>query len=213
MERLIERLSEKLHQAGRIQTVETFDILDRELQEGLNDAQAGVEELRSMVQAEQASTRVYSAIQVTPFLAVARAKLSRLEGNFSRAKREVERELNQMRRKTRTRRLKNSFIDPSRDKKRAEIDDFIRNKESLSNSSRMLDDAIQMSKDIIVDMKHQNAMLKATQKTMRNIGNTLGLSKSLIRVITRREFVDKLLVFGGMALTMFALFMLWYYFT
>ena len=40
---------------------------------------------------------------------------------------------------------------------------------------------------------------------------TLGMSKSLMKVIERRQYVDKIILFGGMFLTLLVLALLYYY--
>jgi hypothetical protein len=43
---------------------------------------------------------------------------------------------------------------------------------------------------------------QAAHKKVLDVANTLGLSNSLIRIIERREGMDKLIVYGGMFLTL-----------
>lgn len=44
------------------------------------------------------------------------------------------------------------------------------------------------------------------------MGNTLGLSRSVMRMIENRQNLDKMLVYGGMLLTLLFLFALLYFF-
>ena len=47
---------------------------------------------------------------------------------------------------------------------------------------------------------------------MLDIANALNLSRSLMRHIENRQFMDKVIVYGGMVFTLLILFVLWYFF-
>ena len=53
--------------------------------------------------------------------------------------------------------------------------------------------------------------MQAAHKKVLDVANTMGLSQSLIRIIERREFVDKMIVYGGMLLTLGLLAWCWSY--
>lgn len=44
------------------------------------------------------------------------------------------------------------------------------------------------------------------------MGNTLGLSRSVMRMIENRQTMDKMLVYGGMIFTLIFIFVLLYFF-
>lgn len=44
-----------------------------------------------------------------------------------------------------------------------------------------------------------------------DVASTLGLSRSIMRVIERRQFMDQLILYGGMFVTLLVIFLLWYY--
>jgi hypothetical protein len=52
---------------------------------------------------------------------------------------------------------------------------------------------------------------QAAHKKVLDVANMLGLSNDLIRIIERREGVDKLIVYGGMFLTLCLLAWCWSY--
>ena len=53
--------------------------------------------------------------------------------------------------------------------------------------------------------------MQAAHKKVLDVANTMGLSQSLIRIIERREFVDKMIVYVGILLTLGLLAWCWSY--
>jgi len=62
-----------------------------------------------------------------------------------------------------------------------------------------------------MELANQREMLKGTQKRVLDMLTTLGVSSSTIRIIERRNAVDKIIVFGGMALTSLCLYAMYRY--
>jgi len=81
----------------------------------------------------------------------------------------------------------------------------------LNRSVTIARDVEDAGYSILGGIGHQNEQIKTIQKKVYDIGITLGLSKSVMKVIERKQFVDKLLVYGGMLVTLAILFLLWYY--
>jgi Golgi SNAP receptor complex protein 2 len=81
---------------------------------------------------------------------------------------------------------------------------------SLQKSSEMLDDILGQGKGILDSLVSQNNVLKNAKKKLLDVASAIGVSNSLVGVIDRRQTADKWLVYGGMALTLFILFSLWY---
>ena len=57
----------------------------------------------------------------------------------------------------------------------------------------------------------QGDRLKGVQRTLLTMASTLGLSDSVIKMISRREFMDRLLVFALMILTLLVFFLCYKY--
>jgi len=55
--------------------------------------------------------------------------------------------------------------------------------------------------------------LKGAQKKILDIANTLGLSNTVMRLIEKRTFQDKFVLFGGMILTCIIMILIWIYFS
>lgn len=61
--------------------------------------------------------------------------------------------------------------------------------------------------DTLSNLKEQSSALKTIKTKMLNVGNALGLSTSLIRMIERRNQSDKYVLYGGMVITLIIMFM------
>ena len=59
-------------------------------------------------------------------------------------------------------------------------------------------------------LRDQRKALGSVRKTLLNMGNTLGLSNSTMRIIERRDVTDAYLVFGGIVITLIVIYFLWF---
>lgn len=76
----------------------------------------------------------------------------------------------------------------------------------LDQSQRMINDALAMAASAHESLGSQHDILKRGQRALIDIANTVGLSKSLLRVIARREWSDRWLIY---ALAVFTLVFIW----
>ena len=83
---------------------------------------------------------------------------------------------------------------------------------SLTKSSQMLGEYIAMGQETLTELVSQKERLKSVQRKALDIMNYLGLSNSLMRGVERRDSVDKILVFVGMALILLLLLVIWWYY-
>ncbi|CAK9046315.1 unnamed protein product [Durusdinium trenchii] len=81
---------------------------------------------------------------------------------------------------------------------------------SLRDSASALDEVLDQAGSILGNLVNQNKVLKNARRKLLDAANSIGVSQSLVNVIDRRQTGDKWLVYGGMALTLFILFSLWY---
>ncbi|OQR82714.1 hypothetical protein ACHHYP_15627 [Achlya hypogyna] len=70
--------------------------------------------------------------------------------------------------------------------------------ESLGRSSRMVNEITELSYLTLGNLSDQRERMKGVQRKVLDVANRLGLSSSLLRVIERRDAVDKWIVYGGM---------------
>mmetsp|Transcript_22786 Transcript_22786/g.45820 ORF Transcript_22786/g.45820 Transcript_22786/m.45820 type:complete len:180 (+) Transcript_22786:312-851(+) len=89
---------------------------------------------------------------------------------------------------------------------------YQRNNESLNNSHREADRILETGRAALENLRTQGSLLKSAHRKVLDVANTLGLSNSLIKMIERRENVDKIIVFAGMFISLVILFLLYYFF-
>ncbi|CAM9438394.1 unnamed protein product, partial [Chrysoparadoxa australica] len=77
---------------------------------------------------------------------------------------------------------------------------------SLQRSNRMVGDYLYQGSAALTSLVDQRQRLKGVQRKVLDITNIMGISNRILRVAERRSKMDKLLVYGGMVLTMI---MLW----
>ncbi|KAI7838538.1 hypothetical protein COHA_007681 [Chlorella ohadii] len=72
----------------------------------------------------------------------------------------------------------------------------------VHRSKQVLEEAYETGVGIIGAMSGQRDRLKATHRKVLDVLNRIGLSDSVLRLAERRQRLDKLLVYGGMLLTL-----------
>lgn len=93
------------------------------------------------------------------------------------------------------------------------IDHSLQHNLSLQNAHRGMDDMLLSGTNILENMREQRNTLKGAHRRMMDIANTLGLSNTTMRLIEKRAFEDKYILFGGMFITVVIIVLLIVYFT
>jgi len=83
--------------------------------------------------------------------------------------------------------------------------------ESIDRSISTAFDLESLGHSILSSIGQQNEQIKNIQSKLREMANNLGLHRSIIKIIERRQIVDKILVYGGMIFTLILIWILWYY--
>lgn len=94
-----------------------------------------------------------------------------------------------------------------------QIDAGLSHNTQLQNSHRGIDDLIGSGSSIIENLRDQRVTLKGAHKKMLDVANTLGLTNTVMRLIEKRTYQDKFILFGGMVVTCIILFLVWRYLT
>mmetsp|Transcript_67081 Transcript_67081/g.135209 ORF Transcript_67081/g.135209 Transcript_67081/m.135209 type:complete len:205 (+) Transcript_67081:114-728(+) len=81
--------------------------------------------------------------------------------------------------------------------------------ESYSRSTNTVSSLIENASASMAELASQRELLKGAQRRVLDMLTTLGVSSSTIRVIERRNVVDRAIVFGGMLIVTVCLFLLW----
>jgi chromosome segregation ATPase len=82
---------------------------------------------------------------------------------------------------------------------------------SLSRSSQMIGEYLSVGRETLGELGSQRERLKAVQRRVLDMFNYLGLSNTLMKGIENREYVDKLIVFGGMFVVLTILLVVYLY--
>mmetsp|Transcript_5057 Transcript_5057/g.7704 ORF Transcript_5057/g.7704 Transcript_5057/m.7704 type:complete len:233 (+) Transcript_5057:180-878(+) len=91
------------------------------------------------------------------------------------------------------------------------INNYGEESDSLQRSTNIAADTISQGISVLENLKDQGSTLKRARDTLKEIANVLGLSNSLLRVIDRREWGDRMLVYGGMVFTVVFLYLVYYF--
>lgn len=93
------------------------------------------------------------------------------------------------------------------------IDYALQHNDALQNADRNIGQMLYTGSSALDQMKNQRLSLKGVRKRMLDIGNSLGLSNTVMRMIDKRGTQDKWIVYGGMILTCIIIFMVVRYLT
>lgn len=73
-----------------------------------------------------------------------------------------------------------------------------------------VDELLDTGSNVLTQLRTQRETFRSLDDRFRTIASTLGMSSTVMRLIERRSYTDKLILFGGMIL--FTVFMLAVYF-
>ncbi len=93
------------------------------------------------------------------------------------------------------------------------IDAALQQNNSLYSAHRGMDDLLNSGSSILGNLREQRDTLKGARKKMLDVMNYLGLSNTVMRLIEKRAYQDKFILYGGMILTIIIMFLVWKYFT
>jgi golgi SNAP receptor complex member 2 len=92
------------------------------------------------------------------------------------------------------------------------IDALSRENDSLLHSHRMLDDFTAMGQSALDSLHRQRAHLKGLHRRVLDIGNSIGMSSSLLRLIERTETFNACLVATGILVTCTVVGLVWWFY-
>ncbi|KAM5135458.1 Golgi SNAP receptor complex member 2 isoform 1-T1 [Mantella aurantiaca] len=81
------------------------------------------------------------------------------------------------------------------------IDETLQFNSSVRNAHQGMDDLLGSGTNILEGLRDQRKTLKGAQKKILDVANMLGLSNTVMRLIEKRAFQDKVIMIGGMLLT------------
>ena len=92
------------------------------------------------------------------------------------------------------------------------VDAELQHHQSMNGAHRNMDDILSTGSGILSSLRTQRVTLKGAHKKMLDVANTLGLSNTVIRLIDRRAYQDRYILFGGMVVTVIIMLLIWKYF-
>ena len=75
-----------------------------------------------------------------------------------------------------------------------------------------LDNILDNAESNLLGLTSQREQLKGVKQKMLSIANQLGMSQPVIRLIGKRADQDKLILWGGIVIVTFILFIIWKYY-
>lgn len=93
------------------------------------------------------------------------------------------------------------------------IDHALQHHNSLQNAHRGMDELLMTGTSALGNLRDQRQTLKGAHRKILDIANTLGMSNTVMRLIEKRTYQDKFIVFGGMLLTCIIMFLVVRYLT
>ncbi|KAI0253688.1 V-snare-domain-containing protein [Lactifluus subvellereus] len=82
----------------------------------------------------------------------------------------------------------------------------------LQGAEARLDDFLAQGREVLDNLVDQRAVLKGTQRRLRDAANTLGFSRDVIGWIERRSTQDMYIFWAGAVFTFFCFYLIWKYF-
>lgn len=93
------------------------------------------------------------------------------------------------------------------------IDHTVQHNNSLHNAVHGVDDLLHQGSSVLDNLKSQRLTLKGAHKRLIDIGNTLGLSNTTMRLIEQRARQDGFILVGGMTFTCIVIILVVVYLT
>ena len=92
-------------------------------------------------------------------------------------------------------------------------DYYVDENSKLKSFHSNIDDMISSGTNILSSLRDQRGLLKGAHKRLVDIGNSLGLSNTVMRLIEKRGQTDKYILFGGMFIFCVLMFLIVKYLT
>lgn len=86
-------------------------------------------------------------------------------------------------------------------------------KSKLNRFNIELDDMLAQGTAVLSSLRNQRTLFNSIHSRILETANSLGLSNSVMRLIEKREFADKFILFGGMFIVTVLMFLIWFYLT
>ncbi|CAN7989405.1 unnamed protein product [Ixodes hexagonus] len=201
---------EEIHQCFKRYELATGDDASRMegvIQDKINQLVDNCERLSLLVNKEPMSRRQHAKMRVDE-LKYEYRHLQAALGNLQRRRLERE-EANQNREELLTR----TFAPNDSRETSIFIDQSIQFHSRAQDANRNMDELIGSGSNILTNLREQRTTLKGAHRKILDVANTLGMSNTVMRLIERRTYQDKFILFGGMLVTCVVMFLVVKYLT
>lgn len=140
-----------------------------------------------------------------------RRRVQHLRTTYSHIKDSLQ---NLVRRKDRSRydmNRRDLFAESNRNIEAGDIEAELAENSSLQRSGKMLNEYIAVGQETMSSLLSQKERLKGIQRKAFDILNSLGIANSLMKIVERRDSVDKWIVYGGMLVILLTIALVWIY--
>jgi len=93
------------------------------------------------------------------------------------------------------------------------IDPALKHHTKLHDSHRAMDDLLSHGSSLISGLRDQRGVLKNAHRRILDIGNTLGLTNTVMRLVEKRTSQDKIIMVVLMIVCLVLMYCVWKYFT
>jgi Golgi SNAP receptor complex protein 2 len=206
VEQIQDKLFPRLEQANLSRDTAAAVLIETEIENRLRQLEASFERLDVCVSKEPPNRRPEAKMRVDQLKYDAR-HLSAAHRNLKQrriAKEQEERERDELL----TRRFTTNASASAGDTAIA-MEHMQRENNSLSSAHRGVDELLSSGGSILGGLRDQRETLKGAHRKILEISNSLGMSNTVMRLIEKRAFKDRVILFSGM--TLFSLFMILVY--
>eukprot|EP01083_Nonionella_stella_P060872 158735_1 len=139
-----------------------------------------------------------------------KARYQNVRLQFTTIDKQIKRSMHKLNRKFAQKKAKKSLLQNAHNTSQmnAQMDEY----EHLKSSLGLIDDTLEMIRNVKSDMFHQSNLLRGAKKNLLKLINLTGFSSSIIRVISQRSQMDFYIFIIGCVLTLTIIFALVYYF-
>jgi Golgi SNAP receptor complex protein 2 len=91
------------------------------------------------------------------------------------------------------------------------MENLAREGRALGRAGRAADDIIGVGTAVMGSLSEQRATIKGARTRVLDMMHTLGMSNSLIRMIERRLWTDRMIMYAGMVVTLLVFYYFYHY--
>eukprot|EP00123_Amoebidium_parasiticum_P022912 comp9777_c0_seq1/m.4735 comp9777_c0_seq1/g.4735 ORF comp9777_c0_seq1/g.4735 comp9777_c0_seq1/m.4735 type:complete len:217 (-) comp9777_c0_seq1:559-1209(-) len=174
--------------------------MEEDTRQKLDQIQKSVDRLQLLVQKEPAQSRQKHQMRVTQLAHDVNLLVSAYTNHQNQ---QIQRRREQ---EDREKLLLNTTFKPNSETSIL-MDQAMQEHSKLVQANRGLDDLLENGASILSNLTTQKGALKAVQRRVLDIANTLGMSNTVMRMIESRKTQDRLILFGGMLVTLFVMYL------